>query len=126
MNGKTSITLNQDLLSTMNKRSLWRLWAKALGEKASTCDKESDRIAIVRTFIFITYLITNTFIVSGVIRHWNDSRQVMKYQVIYTKIKNNKKLKKQVATFYQVEDAFMWEKHVKQQGYADVEVMPVF
>lgn len=55
----------------MNK--VWRLWAKALGEKASPCDRESDKIAIIRTIIFVTYLITNTFIVSGVIRHWNDS-----------------------------------------------------
>ena len=51
---------------------LWRLWAKALGEKASKCNKESDTVAGIRTFIFTTYLITNAFIVSGVIRHWND------------------------------------------------------
>jgi len=57
--------------NTKNK-TIWRWWAKALGEKASKCDKESDRIAIIRTFIFITYLITNIFIVAGVIRHWND------------------------------------------------------
>jgi hypothetical protein len=50
---------------------LWRLWAKALGEKASKCDRESDRIALIRTVIFITYLITNLFIIAGVIRHWN-------------------------------------------------------
>jgi hypothetical protein len=51
---------------------MWRWWAKALGEKASKCDLESDRIAIIRTVIFVTYLITNCFIVAGVIRHWND------------------------------------------------------
>lgn len=50
---------------------LWRLWAKALGEKATKCDRESDRIALIRTIIFITYLITNLFIIAGVIRHWN-------------------------------------------------------
>jgi hypothetical protein len=32
----------------------------------------ADRVAIVRTVIFATYLITNVFIVAGVIRHWND------------------------------------------------------
>jgi len=53
------------------KKTLWRLWAKSIGEKASKCDKESDTIAIIRTFIFLTYLITNCFIVAGVIRHWN-------------------------------------------------------
>jgi hypothetical protein len=55
----------------MKNKTLWRWWAKALGEKASKCDKESDTIAIIRTFIFLTYLITNAFIVAGVVRHWN-------------------------------------------------------
>jgi hypothetical protein len=55
----------------MKKKTLWRLWAKAIGEKASKCDKESDHIAHIRTVIFLTYLITNLFIVAGVIRHWN-------------------------------------------------------
>lgn len=64
----------QENQGTKNK-TLWRWWAKALGEKASKCDKESDRIAYIRTFIFITYLITNCFIVAGVIRHWNDEVQ---------------------------------------------------
>lgn len=54
---------------------MWRWWAKALGEKASKCDKESDKIAIIRTIIFASYLITNAFIVAGVIRHWNDGNQ---------------------------------------------------
>jgi hypothetical protein len=54
------------------RKTLWRIWAKSLGEKASKCDRESDIIAVVRTLIFLTYLATNVFIVSGVIRHWND------------------------------------------------------
>lgn len=57
----------------MKNKTLWRWWAKALGEKASKCDKESDTIAIIRTLIFMTYLITNACIVGGVIRHWNDN-----------------------------------------------------
>ena len=57
-------------------KTAWRWWAKALGEKASKCDKESDRVALIRTFIFATYLITNAFIVAGVIRHWNDETTV--------------------------------------------------
>jgi hypothetical protein len=52
------------------KLTLWRWWAKSLGEKASKCDKESDKVAIIRTIIFATYLITNCFIIAGVIRHW--------------------------------------------------------
>lgn len=54
------------------RKTAWRWWVKALGEKASKCDKESDNIAAIRTFIFFTYFITNAFIVAGVIRHWND------------------------------------------------------
>lgn len=50
---------------------IWRLWAKALGEKAHKEDREADKIAYVRTLIFFTYLLTNCFIVAGVIRHWN-------------------------------------------------------
>jgi hypothetical protein len=49
---------------------MWRLWAKALGHKASDCDKESDKIAIIRTCIVFCYIITNLFIVAGIIRHW--------------------------------------------------------
>jgi hypothetical protein len=51
---------------------MWKLWSKALGEKSSDKDYEADYVAILRTIIFTTYLITNMFIVAGVIRHWND------------------------------------------------------
>ena len=51
---------------------MWRIWAKALGEKYGRTDREADIIACIRTFIFISYLVTNLFIISGVIRHWND------------------------------------------------------
>lgn len=58
----------------MSKRQkLWRLWAKSLGEKASKKDHEADRVAVVRSFIFFTYLVTNLFIIAGVVRHWNDN-----------------------------------------------------
>jgi len=51
-------------------RNIWRLWAKALGEKAGANDQEADKIALVRTVIILIYIITNIFIVAGVIRHW--------------------------------------------------------
>jgi len=50
------------------RRSVWRLFAKALGEKASKCDRESDAVAIIRAIIVLTYLITNAFIIYGVTR----------------------------------------------------------
>lgn len=56
----------------MKHKSYWRWWAKSIGEKASKCDKESDKVAIIRTVIFATYLITNIFIIAGVIWHWQD------------------------------------------------------
>jgi hypothetical protein len=52
--------------------NLWRVWAKSLGEKASDKNSEADRVAIVRTIIILSYIVTNIFIVAGVIRHWND------------------------------------------------------
>ena len=55
------------------KKTLWRLWAKAIGEKATKNDRESDHIAGIRSVIFGTYLLTNLFIIAGVIRHWNDN-----------------------------------------------------
>lgn len=49
---------------------MWRLWAKALGEKQGRSDVEADRVALIRTIIVLSYLITNCFIIAGVIRHW--------------------------------------------------------
>jgi hypothetical protein len=49
---------------------MWRLWAKSLGEKAGNNDSEADKIAIIRTIIVASYLITNMFIIAGVIHHW--------------------------------------------------------
>ena len=53
-------------------RHLWRIWAKALGEKAGKTDDEADRIACIRTLIVLVYIITNLFIIAGIMRHWND------------------------------------------------------
>ena len=59
--------------SMKKRKTLWRIWAKALGEKAGKNDKESDHIAGIRTIILLTYFVTNLFIIAGVIRHWNDN-----------------------------------------------------
>ena len=57
----------------MSKRkSAWRIWAKALGEKSGKTDRESDTIASIRTLIFVSYLVTNVAIVANAVRHWND------------------------------------------------------
>lgn len=51
-------------------KRLWRLWAKSLGEKSGNSEREADRIALIRTLVVLIYVITNCFIVAGVIRHW--------------------------------------------------------
>ena len=51
---------------------LWKLWAKALGEKSGATNQEADQIAWIRTAIVLCYIITNLFIIAGVIKHWND------------------------------------------------------
>jgi hypothetical protein len=51
-------------------RRLWRIWAKALGEKAGATKQEADMVALVRSAIVFCYIITNIFIIAGVIRHW--------------------------------------------------------
>ena len=52
-------------------RKLWSTWAKALGERSSFSNIEADRVALIRTLIVLCYIITNCFIVAGVIHHWN-------------------------------------------------------
>lgn len=59
---------------------MWRLWAKALGQKEGRDEREADYIAVIRTIILLTYFITNLFIISGVIRHWNDGTQRLPVQ----------------------------------------------
>ena len=60
-------------------KNWWYVWSKSLGEKASSCNKTSDKVAVVRTIIFATYLITNAFIVAGVIRQWDRKTAVHVY-----------------------------------------------
>jgi len=50
--------------------TMWRLWAKALGQKEGMTDQEADCIALIRSLIVLFYIITNLFIIAGVIRHW--------------------------------------------------------
>jgi len=51
-------------------KAIWRLWAKALGEKASIDDKESDIIAVIRTVIVFVNFITCFFIMANIIHNW--------------------------------------------------------
>jgi len=67
------------------RKSLWRIWAKALGEKSGKDDREADIVAGIRTLIFVSYLVTNVAIVANAIRHWND----VDYQTKPTQVSKN-------------------------------------
>jgi hypothetical protein len=49
---------------------LWRLWAKAIGEKEGTTDREADKIAMIRTVIVLVNFCTCFFIIAGNIHNW--------------------------------------------------------
>jgi len=51
---------------------MWRIFAKALGAKEGKHEKEADMVALVRTVILFSYMLTNFCIILGVVRHWND------------------------------------------------------
>jgi hypothetical protein len=53
---------------------MWRLWCKALGAKEGRNDREANCVGSIRTVILLAYLVTNCFIVAGVIRHWNNNQ----------------------------------------------------
>jgi hypothetical protein len=70
-----------ETIGEMKHKTVWKWFAMALGEKASKCDKESDIVARIRATIFLTYLITNCFIVAGVVRHWNDNQPIQIHEI---------------------------------------------
>lgn len=49
---------------------MWRLWAKALGQRASDCNSESDRVAWIRTFLIAQGILANIFLIANAIHHW--------------------------------------------------------
>jgi hypothetical protein len=52
---------------------IWQIWKYSLGSFSDDKTKPYDNyVAIIRSIIFVSLLTTNFFIVSGVIRHWND------------------------------------------------------
>ncbi|OUV63930.1 MAG: hypothetical protein CBC89_06340 [Euryarchaeota archaeon TMED129] len=53
-------------------KRLLNIWKYSLGSFSDDKTGPYDNyIAVIRTCIFTSYLVTNCFIVSGVIRHWN-------------------------------------------------------
>ena len=59
-------------------KRLLRIWKYALGSFSDEKTRRYDNyIVLVRSIIFISYLVTNCFIIAGVIRHWGDSQQTV-------------------------------------------------
>lgn len=57
-------------------KHLWTVWKYSLGSFSDDkTNKYDDYIALLRTIIFTSYLITNCFIIAGVIRHY-DNQQI--------------------------------------------------
>lgn len=64
---------------------MWKIWCKALGQKEGKSNREADAVAVIRTLILLGYMITNSFIVAGVVRHWNSETNVFVDTVIIEK-----------------------------------------
>ena len=55
---------------------LWRIWKYALGSFSDEKTEPYDNyVVLVRSVIFVSYLVTNCFITAGVIRHWGDGQE---------------------------------------------------
>jgi hypothetical protein len=48
-------------------QNIWRIWAKALGEKA---EENADTVAFVRTLLITQAIITNILISINIIINW--------------------------------------------------------
>ena len=48
---------------------IWRIWAKALGEKVGD-NREADTIALIRTVIVLQAIICNILIMWNILRKW--------------------------------------------------------
>ena len=61
---------NQKLGTSTAKVKFWKLWARALGEKASTDSKEADKVALIRTIIVLYAVTVDTFILLNILFSW--------------------------------------------------------
>ena len=90
-------------------KKIWTIWKYALGSFSDDKTKSYDNvIAITRTFILFSYLITNCFIISGVIRHWNMRHQSNKARASVTYFTPEKQ-KQQEEEYQSLEEALTGE-----------------
>ena len=54
-----------------------RIWKYSLGSFSdSKTERYDNLIALIRTIIFVSVLVTNSVIVAGVVRHWDKTPNV--------------------------------------------------
>jgi ATP/ADP translocase len=54
-------------------KKAWEVWKYAIGSFSDDKTEPYDNyVAGIRTIIFVSYMVTNAFIISGVLRHWHD------------------------------------------------------
>ena len=49
---------------------MWRLWARALGEKIGENNKRADKVAWIRTLIILQAIVTNVLIAINIVINW--------------------------------------------------------
>ena len=55
-------------------QKVWQIWKYSLGSFSDDKTKPYDNyVAVIRSIIFVSLLTTNMVIVSGVVRHWNNT-----------------------------------------------------
>ena len=70
----------------MNK--LWEIWKYALGSFSDEKTKPYDNyVVLVRSVIFVSYLVTNCFIIAGVVRHWDDNKKSLPYKEAFNQMR---------------------------------------
>jgi len=57
-------------MSSIKKPGMWKLWARALGEKIGETNARADRVALIRTFIIFQAIITNILISLNILINW--------------------------------------------------------
>ena len=54
----------------MRLKKYWRIWAKAMGEKASKENREADKVAFIRTIIVLINCACAIFIMTNIVHGW--------------------------------------------------------
>ena len=68
-------------------KRLLEIWKYSLGSFSDEKTKPYDNyVAGVRTVILVSYLVTNCFIIAGVIRHWNNQSNIENGNVRYNQV----------------------------------------